>query len=60
MPDFHQWMTQLDRLLMLTLGMTHHDLPDQLYADWHASGMTPRDAIKEILASEGIQDTEED
>lgn len=51
---FNLWMQQIDRILESKTGFGSDDLADQPYRDWFDSGLTPKQAVEEILEREGI------
>lgn len=50
--SFGEWLRQVDGVLRQAVGLTHRDLADQTWRDWHASGMSPREAAFEALENE--------
>jgi hypothetical protein len=53
-PQFDSWMAAVDRHLMQRVGMTHDDMGDQCYSDWHNDGITPLQAARLVLENEGF------
>lgn len=47
---FNEWMRNVDAELAAKLGAVSDDLPDQCYRDYFDSGMSPGDAVEEVLA----------
>ncbi len=47
--DFDAWMAAVDDHLDRLVGATSADLPDCLYRDWYAAGMTPAEAAREAV-----------
>ncbi len=54
--NFDQWMEKVDELMEQKYGVSIHDLPDQLYADFYESGMAPSEMVDQIAADEGMAD----
>lgn len=54
MINYDEWLRQVDAVIMYLVGLTHDDLADQPWRDWHESGMLPREAAREALKSEGF------
>lgn len=47
--SFEQWMKSVDAWCIAKCGMSVHDLPDCCYADWHADGMTAKQAATKAI-----------
>jgi hypothetical protein len=52
---FDSWTERIDYLLMQKIGLYSSDLPDQEYMDMYEDGLTPVQAVNEIL--ENVSDT---
>ena len=53
---FDEWMCRVDALLGARLGVVSADLLDQCYRDWFDSGMSPEEAVADVLENEGIEE----
>lgn len=51
---FDQWMAELDRRCAARTGLSIRDLADQPFADWYEDGITPAQALRLTLESEGF------
>lgn len=55
--DFPLWMVQVDELIARAfLGMDSNDLPDQPYRDWYEDGLSPREALTELVENVATDD----
>ena len=52
--QFSEWINIVDAALVRNVGIGWEDLPDYPYADWFDDGMSPDDAAREALESEGF------
>jgi hypothetical protein len=43
--NYETWIDKVDLLLRCKIGLTHSDIPDQLWRDAYEDGTTPLDAI---------------
>ncbi len=51
---FREWLRQVDLELTKRCGLSHDDLADQHWRDWHNDGMTAAEAACECLVNEGL------
>ena len=47
--SFDTWMTEVDRKVSATVGISVHDLSDQTFSDWWKEGMSPEEAVLHTL-----------
>ena len=53
--EFAHYMREVDSIIQIeTGGLTHEDLSDANYREYHESGMTPEDAAFEVLEENGF------
>jgi hypothetical protein len=52
--QFNAWLDMVDAALVRLVGIGWEDLPDQSWADWFDAGMSPSEAAREALESEGL------
>jgi hypothetical protein len=51
--EFDVWMKKVDKAVIARSGVSIHDLADQPFADWFEDGISPSQAAKLSLESEG-------
>jgi hypothetical protein len=47
---FDAWMERVVLAMEADYGLHPDDLPDCAYADWHATGMEPEEAVRQAIA----------
>jgi hypothetical protein len=47
--SFEEWMAEIDKLLLGSIGLGHMDLADAPYNDHWRSGTEPRDMVAIVL-----------
>ena len=52
--DFEMWLAEVDRHLTAKVGLSTGDLGDQCYYDWFDDEITPAQAARLVLESEGF------
>ena len=55
-PDFETWMRLVDEAVYARLGCSVHDLPDCLFADWYAAGVSPKEAARRAIRNANDED----
>lgn len=53
---FAAWMDAVDRNCYAIAGLSIHDLADMPFRDWFDDGVTPNEAARQALASEGFDE----
>ena len=56
---FEQWMEAVNDRVEALAGCSVHDLPDCLFADWFADGMSARDAARRAIRNANDEDEDE-
>ena len=51
---FETWMQKVDSAVIRLAGVSVHDLADQFFYDWFEDGITPAQAARLALESEGF------
>lgn len=49
---FEVWMSEVDAILVGSIGLSSSDLPDQAYRDLYDAGLTPQQTVDDILENE--------
>ena len=56
---FEAWMEAVDAQVEALCGCSVHDLPDCLFADWYADGVSPRTAARRAIRNANDEDEDE-
>ena len=48
-PTFEQWMARVDRVILTSIGISIHDLPDCPFRDWYDDRLRPVRAAARAL-----------
>jgi hypothetical protein len=51
--EFKAWLAEADLLCLRQTGVSIFDLADMPYDDWYEDGMSPKEAVRELLEEEG-------
>ncbi len=55
--EFADYMTKVDSIIQKTTGgLTHEDLIDANYREYHESGMSPEETAQEVLSENGFDE----
>ena len=56
---FEAWLEAVDAQVEALGGCSVHDLPDCLFADWYADGVSPRTAARRAIRNANDEDEDE-
>lgn len=48
--SFTEWLAAIDSILLDAVGLSHRDLGDGPWADYHADGLSPAEALDAFAA----------
>jgi hypothetical protein len=54
--SFEEWMAKVDAVLGRLVGVSHDDLPDQLWRDWYDDGLAANTAAMRALRAAAGED----